>query len=88
MTKRLLLLLPAAIAGAGCAQSAARPDPAVPAVKAPALEYRSAFEGYQAFADDKIRPWRDANETVTGGADHAGHGAKPADPKPPAKGGR
>jgi len=73
MKKYLLLLLPAAIAGTGCAQSAAGPDLAVPAAKAPALEYRSAFEGYQAFTDDKLVPWRDANDAVKEGGDHGGH---------------
>jgi hypothetical protein len=73
MTIRLLLLLSTAIAGAGCAQSAAGPDPTMKAGKAPPLEYRSVFEGYQAFTDDKLVPWRDANETVKEGADHRGH---------------
>ena len=29
-----------------------------------ALEYRSAFTGYQPFDEQKIMPWRDANDTV------------------------
>jgi hypothetical protein len=70
MTKPLLLLL--AAAGAGCAQSVTGPDPAPPSAKAPALEYRSAFEGYQAFTDDRPVPWREANETVKEGTDR-GH---------------
>ena len=73
MTKRLLFLLSAAIAGTGCAQRVAGPGPTMPAGKAPALEYLSAFEGYQAFTDDKLVPWREANETVKEGADHRGH---------------
>ena len=72
MTNRLLFLLSAAIA-AGCAQRAADPEPAMATGKEPALEYRSAFEGYQAFTDDTLVPWRDANETVTEGAEHRGH---------------
>jgi hypothetical protein len=73
MIKRLLLLLSAATAGAGCAQNTARPDSGLATGKAPALEYRSAFEGYQAFTDDKLVPWRDANEAVKDGAEHRGH---------------
>jgi len=73
MKKRLLLLLSAAVAGTGCAQPAAGPDPTMSSGKAPALEYRSAFEGYQVFTDDKLVPWRDANEAVKEGADHRGH---------------
>ncbi|MBU1357580.1 MAG: hypothetical protein KKC79_19895 [Gammaproteobacteria bacterium] len=30
----------------------------------PVLTYKSAFEGYQPFADDKPIPWKEANETV------------------------
>lgn len=26
--------------------------------------YRSAFEGYRAFADEPVRPWRETNDTV------------------------
>lgn len=28
------------------------------------LGYRSTFEGYRAFADEKVGSWRDANDTV------------------------
>lgn len=73
MTKVWLFLLPVLIAGTGCAQDPTGPDPAVPAGKAAALQYRSAFEGYQAFTGDKLVPWRDANEMVKEGADHRGH---------------
>ena len=30
----------------------------------PALSYRSALEGYQPFADEELRPWKDSNATV------------------------
>jgi hypothetical protein len=30
----------------------------------PVLNYKSAFEGYQPFADKKPIPWKEANETV------------------------
>ena len=73
MIKRLLLLLSALASGAGCAQNTARLDSMLAIGKAPPLEYRSAFEGYQAFTDDKLLPWRDANEAVKDGAEHRGH---------------
>ena len=28
------------------------------------LPYRSAFEGYQAFSEEKLAPWKESNETV------------------------
>lgn len=60
-----LLLLPVLLLAAGCAPRIADPQPA--AGKAPALEYRSAFDGYQALGEDKPVPWHDANEAVKGG---------------------
>ena len=45
MYKQVLFALAAATAGSAAAQ--ARPDPADAKAKAPPLEYRSAFEGYQ-----------------------------------------
>jgi hypothetical protein len=75
MKKRLLFLLLAMAAGAGCAPSNARPEAS--ADKATPLEYRSAFDGYRGIAEDKLLPWREANETVKDAGDHAGHAAKP-----------
>lgn len=65
--KRLLFLLLAALAAAGCAPRVGDPAPVAAAAKAPALEYRSAFEGYQRFGEENPVPWRDANEAVKGG---------------------
>jgi hypothetical protein len=64
MIKRLLLLAPAILAGAGCGSSPAAPGPTMPSSTAVSLEYRSAFAGYRAFRDAPIAPWRDANEAV------------------------
>lgn len=50
------LLLAAAAAGPAGAQSA-------PASAAPP-PYRSAFDGYQAFDEPPVAPWKVANETV------------------------
>jgi hypothetical protein len=56
-----LLVFPAVLA----LPLAAQPAPAAPAQPAPApLGYRSAFEGYQAFGDEKPVPWKDANDAV------------------------
>ena len=45
------------------------PLPAAPADAAPSSRpnvtpYRSAFENYRPFADEKLVPWKEANETV------------------------
>lgn len=70
MIKRLLFLLLVTITATRCAPTRPGPAPAVPTGKAAPLEYRSAFEGYRAFSDDKPVPWRDANEEVKGGGHH------------------
>ncbi|MDH6590364.1 hypothetical protein M2165_000253 [Variovorax sp. TBS-050B] len=58
---RWLAVIP--IAAAALA-AAAQPTPA-PAARAPAVPaYKSAFEGYQPFADAQPIPWKEANETV------------------------
>ncbi len=63
-------LLPALVTLSASAQVS--PMPAVPpsapksaAVNRSAPEpYRSAFEGYQPFAEEKLLPWKDTNATV------------------------
>lgn len=42
------------------------PPPAASAPFTPAVgsEYRSAFEGYQRFKDEKVQRWKDSNATV------------------------
>lgn len=70
--------------------------PADPAAKAPAVQYRSAFEGYRAFVEPEVGDWRRANEEVGKAGGHAGHrpgqgpgkpGAKPQPGKPETQGG-
>ena len=55
---RWLALFPAMAALAAMAQ------PAAPTAAASAPAFTSAFEGYQAFANDKPIAWKQANETV------------------------
>lgn len=38
--------------------------PAAAARQAPAPAYRSSFETYRPFADEKVLPWRQTNDTV------------------------
>jgi len=71
------------------AQQQTRANPADPDVAAPSPQYRSAFDGYRPFRDEKLRPWREVNDEVEragghigifGGGAHAGHGAQAAPP--------
>lgn len=72
MKKHWLLLLSAMAAGAGCAQTVARPDPAAADGKAPAPEYRSAFEGYRRYAEPEVAGWREMNQEVGRVGGHPG----------------
>lgn len=64
------------------AQQQSRANPADPEVAAPSPQYRSAFDGYRPFRDEKLAPWRDVNDEVGRvgghigifGGGHAGHG--------------
>jgi hypothetical protein len=73
------------------AQSSAQ-APAAPPQARQAEGYRSAFEGYQPFTEEKILPWKQANDTVgqIGGwrayAKEAHDAAAKADQAPPAGG--
>lgn len=44
--------------------SAAPPASAASAASASGMGYRSAFEGYRAFKDQPVQPWREANDLV------------------------
>ncbi|HEX9185153.1 MAG TPA: hypothetical protein VF876_18005 [Burkholderiales bacterium] len=59
-------------AGNAGAQSAARPDPADPAVRVPETAYRSAFEDYRKHELSRQVPWRDANDEVGRIGGHVG----------------
>ena len=60
-------------AGAAVAQGDGRPNPLDAQAKVPAVEYRSAFEGYRSFAERDLRDWRSANDEVGAAGGHAGH---------------
>ena len=51
-------------AGLAAAQGRSPPAPAGGATVPVDLEYRSTCDGYQRFADEKVGPWIDANDTV------------------------
>lgn len=61
--------------------SAAAPSPAPP-------EYRSAFEGYRPYTDEKTLSWKEANDSVGsigGWRVYAKEAQEPASPGPAAK---
>jgi hypothetical protein len=60
---RWLAALPAIVALSAIAQTAPAPSSTPPA-DPPALPFRSAFEGYRPYTDEKAIPWKEANETV------------------------
>lgn len=72
---RILFLALPALLLAGCAatQGSSRANPPDAAAKAPAVEYRSALEGYRRFADQDVGNWRRANDEVGAAGGHAGH---------------
>ncbi len=41
-----------------------RPDPADSRASVPAVQYRSAFDGYRPLGDESIASWKNANEQV------------------------
>lgn len=61
---RSIVIALAALAAGASAQERERPNPTDPRAKVPAVEYRSAFEGYRPFAEQKPAPWRESNEGV------------------------
>ena len=73
--QNILLVLPAlALAGCAAAQADLRPNSRDEQSKVPPVEYRSAFEGYRAFADQDLADWRKANDEVGAAAtEHRGH---------------
>jgi hypothetical protein len=70
---RIILLLPALVAGVAAAQDAGRASPADPQAKVPNVQYGSAFEGYRPFVEQELRDWRKSNDEVGAAGAHAGH---------------
>lgn len=83
---RPIVIALAALAASTVAAQEARPNPTDPQARVPGVEYRSAFEGYRPFAEEKLAPWRESNEAVKDGGDHASDATPaPAAPEPQAK---
>lgn len=86
MNRSIFVLMTALAASAAAEEGTRRMDPTDPRAKVPPLEYRSAFAGYQPFADEKIAPWRDSNDALEASGGHAGHASQSApEPRPAPK---
>lgn len=72
MYKRIVLLLAASAAATAAAQQPQRPDPGNPGARVPAIEHRSAFEGYRRYADPEVAGWREMNQEVGRVGGHLG----------------
>lgn len=85
MTRVLALAAVAVALIAGGAHAQGRPKPEDPAAPAAPLGHASAFEGYRAFADEPLAPWRAVNDEVGRVGGHAGVlRAEERKPAPPA----
>lgn len=71
--KPLVLLFALALAAGAVKAGDAEPSPLDPKAKAPAAHFRSAFEGYRAYAEPQPADWRKANEDVGAAGGHPGH---------------
>jgi hypothetical protein len=84
---RILLFVAAwSIAAAALAQGEARRSPADPQAPVPAVQYRSAFDGYQPFHEPALADWRRANEEMKRLGGHPGHAPQAKPPAAPAGG--
>ena len=64
MPQHQRFLLMAALCATVLSKASAQGAPPAPAVSLPAVEHRSAFEGYRPFAAEDVQPWRQSNDTV------------------------
>ena len=69
----VVVLLTAVLSGCAVPRADAPVNPRDAQAKVPPVTYRSAFEGYRAFADQELADWRRANEEVGAAGGHAGH---------------
>ncbi|MES2401424.1 MAG: hypothetical protein V4573_15655 [Pseudomonadota bacterium] len=52
------------LSGIAAAQTPAPASPGAEAAKASLLTYRSAFEGYKPYTEDKLLNWKEVNDTT------------------------
>lgn len=66
MQKTFLVVPALLLASCAASQNPGRPDVTDSRVKVPAVEFRTAFDGYRPFAEEELKDWRKANEDVGG----------------------
>jgi hypothetical protein len=71
MHKAVFFVVAAAAAGLAAAQQP-RPNPGDPKAPVPAIEHRSAFEGYRRYTEPEVSGWREMNEEVGRVGGHVG----------------
>ena len=84
MEKLFIAVSAILFASFAAAQGDGRANPLDPGAKSPAVQYRSAFEGYKPFAERDLSDWRKANDEVGAAAQKT---SKPAPGKPESAGG-
>lgn len=92
----LLAMLGAVVAAEAGAQAQNKPPANAPAAAATSPAWRSAFDGYQPFSEERTLSWRQANDTVQdigGWRAYAREAAQPASgaasgPRPDGSAGR
>jgi len=72
MTKQLALAVVAGVIFAGGAHAQTRPKPEDPSAPAPPAAHSSAFDGYRAYRDEPVAPWREVNDTAREAGGHVG----------------
>lgn len=72
MYKYVVVAVMAAFAGPLAAQGTARPDPADARAKVPAVEHRSALEGYRRYEEPQVGGWRELNDETGRVGGHLG----------------
>ena len=73
MPKTYLVLPVLLLAGCTASQNPSRPDVTDSRVQVPAIEFRTAFDGYRPFAEEEQKDWRKANEEVGAAGGHGDH---------------
>jgi len=72
--QKIFVVVPALLlAGCAASQSPSRPDVTESRAQVPAVEFRTAFDGYRPFAEEEQTDWRKANEEVARAGGHGAH---------------
>jgi hypothetical protein len=73
MPKTYFVLPALLLAGCAASQNQGGQDVTDSRVNVPAVEFRTAFDGYRPFAEEEQKDWRRANEEVGAAGGHGGH---------------